>query len=91
MASDQDNEIVTDLYPHIRVYKNGHVERFYHLHNIFYVPPSPDHDPDTGVSSKDITISSHVYARLYLPKNTTSSDQKKTPNHSILSWWWTPS
>lgn len=79
MASDdQDNEIVTDLYPHIRVYKNGHVERFYHLHNLFYVPPS-DQDPNTGVSSKDITISSNVSARLYLPKNTTSDDQEKLP------------
>ncbi|KAK4357200.1 hypothetical protein RND71_022810 [Anisodus tanguticus] len=70
MASE-DNELVTDLYPTFRLYKNGHVERFYEHFNVFYVPPLLEY-PATGVSSKDITISSHVSARLYLPKNTTN-------------------
>ncbi|XP_059294512.1 hydrolase 3-like [Lycium ferocissimum] len=66
-----DNEVVTDLYPTFRLYKNGRVERFYEYFNVFYVPQSQE-DPVTGVSSKDITISSHVSARLYLPKNTSN-------------------
>ncbi|MCD9560865.1 hypothetical protein HAX54_019686 [Datura stramonium] len=64
----EDNEVVADHYPFIRIYKNGRVERFYHLHNFCYIPPAPDSDPVTDVSSKDVTINSHVSARLYLPK-----------------------
>ncbi|XP_027121266.1 2-hydroxyisoflavanone dehydratase-like [Coffea eugenioides] len=60
------SHIVTDLFPVIRVYKDGKVER---LFGSQYVPPSPE-DPITGVSSKDITISPEVSARLYLPKIT---------------------
>ncbi|GLT78479.1 hypothetical protein SLA2020_500130 [Shorea laevis] len=46
----------------VRVYKDGSVERI----------PSPNPDPETGVSSKDITISQNppVSARLYLPNLT---------------------
>ncbi|XP_038722762.1 2-hydroxyisoflavanone dehydratase-like [Tripterygium wilfordii] len=54
--------------PHVvRVYKDGSVER---LGGSPYVPPSLNPDPDTGVSSKDITISENpkISARLYLPK-----------------------
>ncbi|XP_070042293.1 hydrolase 3-like [Nicotiana tomentosiformis] len=74
----EDNEVVTDLYPTFRLYKNGRVERFYEQFNVFYVPPSPE-DPATGVSSKDITISSHVSVRLYLPKNTNITVNEKLP------------
>ncbi|KAK9933390.1 hypothetical protein M0R45_020588 [Rubus argutus] len=46
-------EIASELLPLIRVYKDGTVERPMESP---YVPPSPQ-DPETGVSSKDITIS----------------------------------
>ncbi|XP_038719666.1 2-hydroxyisoflavanone dehydratase-like [Tripterygium wilfordii] len=60
-------EIANELVPLVRVYTDGSVERFDGLH---YVPPSPNPDPQTGVSSKDITISENpkISARLYLPK-----------------------
>lgn len=60
------SDIVTDIFPVIRVYKDGKVER---LFGSQYVPPSPE-DPITGVSSKDITISPEISARLYIPKIT---------------------
>nr|WRU92887.1 HID4 [Melodinus tenuicaudatus] len=66
MASSTSNEIVKDFSPMLRVYKDGTVER---LSGSPFVPPSPE-DPATGVSSKDIKISSDVSARLYIPKNT---------------------
>ncbi|MCE3052128.1 hypothetical protein HAX54_051636, partial [Datura stramonium] len=50
-----------------------------------YMPPLLD-DPQTGVSSKDVTISRHVSARLYLPKNTTNITQK----HPILVYYHGP-
>lgn len=63
-AADANNPVVGGLYPYIRVYKNGTVERNFTA-NI--VPPSPK-DPLTGVSSKDINISTGLRARIYLPK-----------------------
>lgn len=77
MASD-DNDVVTDLYPIFRLYRNGRVERFNEYFNVFYVPPSLE-DPATGVSSKDVIISSHVSARLYLPKNINVTSNEKIP------------
>ncbi|CAK9154626.1 unnamed protein product [Ilex paraguariensis] len=71
MASDT-KEVVTDLAPVLRVYKDGKVER---LVGSAYVPPSPNH-PATGVSSKDAAISPLISARLYLPKTTTTTPQK---------------
>ncbi|KAL3507923.1 hypothetical protein ACH5RR_033305 [Cinchona calisaya] len=65
MASNT-NDIVKDLFPLIRVYKDGKVER---LFGSQYVPPSQE-DPITGISSKDIIISPGISARLYLPKIT---------------------
>ncbi|KAM7462762.1 hypothetical protein LguiA_030883 [Lonicera macranthoides] len=62
MASS-NNEIVTDFFPILRIYKDGTVERIF---GSPYVPPSPK-DPTTGVSSKDISISLEISARLYLP------------------------
>ncbi|KAK3190014.1 hypothetical protein Dsin_029575 [Dipteronia sinensis] len=63
-------EVAKELLPLVRVYKDGSVER---LKGSPHVPPSPDQDPETGVSSKDVTISQNppVSARLYLPKLTT--------------------
>ncbi|KAK4732319.1 hypothetical protein R3W88_025307 [Solanum pinnatisectum] len=77
MASE-NNEVIVDLHPVFRLYKNGRVERFNENFNMFYVPPSIE-DPVTGVSSKDITISPHVSARLYLPKNTNVTCNEKLP------------
>lgn len=70
------NEIVTEMDGWYRIYKDGRVERLIYDTNslLTYVPPSLD-DPATGVSSKDVTISPHVSARLYLPKNTNSTQK----------------
>nr|WRU92882.1 HID1 [Mitragyna speciosa] len=70
MASDS-KEVVIDLSPVIKVYKDGTVER---LFGSPYVPPSLD-DASTDVSSKDITISPNISARLYLPKITDASQK----------------
>ncbi|KAL6293379.1 hypothetical protein ACE6H2_001521 [Prunus campanulata] len=61
--------------PFIRIYKDGKVER---LRGSPHVPPSPDKDPETGVSSKDITISHNpnISARLYLPNLPQNQIQK---------------
>ncbi|KAL5785493.1 hypothetical protein ACOSQ2_007885 [Xanthoceras sorbifolium] len=79
MASSTTKEVAKELLPLVRVYKDGSVER---LLGSPYVPPSPDQDPQTGsVSSKDVTISHNptVSARLYLPKPTAQTHQKKLP------------
>ena len=67
MASN-DKEVAIEFLPLLRVYKDGLVER---LIVSPIVPPSFE-DPETGVSSKDITISENptISARLYLPKLT---------------------
>ncbi|XVE81566.1 hypothetical protein DITRI_Ditri15bG0075200 [Diplodiscus trichospermus] len=59
-------EVATEVLPYNRVYKDGSVER---LSGSPIVPPSAE-DPETGVSSKDITISENppISARIYLPK-----------------------
>nr|ABB89023.1 CXE carboxylesterase [Actinidia eriantha] len=67
MASGDTKEVATDLLPLLRHYKDGTVERFIASP---YIPPSPL-DPATGVSSKDVTISPLVSARLYLPASAT--------------------
>ncbi|KAF5202752.1 2-hydroxyisoflavanone dehydratase [Thalictrum thalictroides] len=71
-------EIAFEILPVIRAYKDGRVER---LIGSEIVPPSLE-DPESGVSSKDITISqnSGLSARLYLLKlSNSSSDQEKLP------------
>ncbi|PHU18155.1 hypothetical protein BC332_13850 [Capsicum chinense] len=73
-SDNNNNEVVFDLQPYYRVYKDGRVERFYEQLGAVEVPPSLE-DPATGVSSKDVNITHHVSARLYLPKNT-APDQK---------------
>ncbi|XP_060182064.1 catharanthine synthase-like, partial [Lycium barbarum] len=74
-ASDDNDEIVTDLYPFYRLYKSGRVERFYDVPGYYYVEPSPYH-PSNSVFSKDVSISPHVSARLYLPAENTTNAQK---------------
>ncbi|KDP40144.1 hypothetical protein JCGZ_02142 [Jatropha curcas] len=73
-----NKEVAGELLPFLRVFKDGSVER---LMGAPIVPPSPDQDPETEVSSKDISISQHppISARLYLPKLSQSDDQKKLP------------
>jgi|UniRef100_A0A2N9HAU0 acetyl esterase/lipase len=67
-------EIEKEFLPFIRMYKDGSIER---LMGTPYVPPSPQ-DQETGVSSKDITISPDpsISARLYLPKLNQTHHQK---------------
>ncbi|GLT99677.1 hypothetical protein SLE2022_171000 [Rubroshorea leprosula] len=67
------NGLVTELETLIRVYKDGSVERC----QAPIVPPSLQ-DPETGVSSKDITISANppISARIYLPNLSDPSPQK---------------
>lgn len=59
-----DNEVLIDISPVIRVFKDGRIERIFRSP---HVPPSPE-DSATGVSSKDVTISSDLKARIFLPK-----------------------
>ncbi|XP_030538303.1 probable carboxylesterase 12 [Rhodamnia argentea] len=60
-----ESEMLYDLSPVVRLYKDGRVER---LEGTEIVPPSLDEK--TGVQSKDVVISSDsaVSARLYIPK-----------------------
>lgn len=59
------NEVVLDLSPMIKIYKDGHIER---LIGSDIVPPS--FDPTTNVESKDILISKdqNISARIFIPK-----------------------
>ncbi|OMP08692.1 Alpha/beta hydrolase-3 [Corchorus olitorius] len=70
-------EVATEVLPFIRVYKDGSVER---LADSPIVPPSAQ-DPETGVSSKDITISEipPISARIYLPKQVEVEETQKVP------------
>lgn len=56
-------EVAIDLYPTIRVFTDGTLERMY---DSPFVTPSPE-DPTTGISSKDILITPDLTARIYLP------------------------
>ncbi|KAK4357197.1 hypothetical protein RND71_022807 [Anisodus tanguticus] len=81
-SNDNNNEVVTEIASWYKIYKDSRVERLYERNGLAYVPPSLD-DPQTGVSSKDVTISQHVSARLYLPKNTINITKK----HPILVYY----
>lgn len=61
-------ELKTDLSPLIRVYTDGSVERLWGPPTV----PATLEDPETGVASKDITLSptTNLIARLHLPKLT---------------------
>ncbi|KAK9137278.1 hypothetical protein Sjap_007872 [Stephania japonica] len=73
MATTND-EIELELLPFLRVYKSHRVER---LLGSPVVPPSPEGDSQTGVSSKDITLKSPslLSARLFLPTTTTTTQK----------------
>lgn len=77
-AGADDDQVVASVPPLIWVYKNGTIRRPLDQRKL---PPSP-HDPATGVSSRDITISGNIPARIYLPKLTTTS--QKLP---VLVWY----
>ncbi|GMH13833.1 hypothetical protein Nepgr_015674 [Nepenthes gracilis] len=75
------NEDFVSIFPFLRVYGNGTVQREEFLLSTPFgklVPPSL-HDPQTGVSSKDIIVNSttQVSARLYLPE--LSNPEEKIP------------
>ncbi|KAL4309456.1 hypothetical protein GQ457_01G026370 [Hibiscus cannabinus] len=59
-----DSEIVLDLFPWLKVYKDGTIER---TAGVEVVPPGLD--PQTHVFSKDVVIAPepHVSARIYRP------------------------
>ncbi|XP_030466656.1 probable carboxylesterase 12 [Syzygium oleosum] len=68
-----ETELLYDLSPFVRIYKDGRVERFVGTE---IIPPSLDEK--TGIQSKDVAISSDstVSVRLYIPKAATDSLQK---------------
>lgn len=68
---NDDDNIAVDFSPFIRVYKDGRVER---LFTSPHAPPSLE-DSATGVSSKDLTISPNISARVYLPKLATAAQK----------------
>ncbi|KAL3617936.1 hypothetical protein CASFOL_038257 [Castilleja foliolosa] len=77
MADATNNELEFELFPLIRVYKNGQVQR---LMGTETSPPGTD--PQTGVTSKDITNiikETEVYVRIYLPKLSSIETNKKLP------------
>ncbi|XP_030507571.2 2-hydroxyisoflavanone dehydratase [Cannabis sativa] len=82
MASTSNKDIVTEILPFIRIYKDGTVER---LTESPFVPPSPydNHHPETGVpvTSKDISISLQplIGARLFLPLLPNTLNNNKLP------------
>nr|GMD70505.1 2-hydroxyisoflavanone dehydratase-like [Ipomoea batatas] len=78
LSTADDSQVVASVPPLIWVYKNGTISRPLNQRK---VPPSP-HDPATGVSSRDITISGYIPARIYLPKLTSTS--QKLP---VLIWY----
>nr|AYE56108.1 hydrolase HL [Vinca minor] len=73
-STETSDEVLFELPPYIKIFKDGRVER---LHSTPNVPPSLN-DPETGVSWKDVPISSQVSARIYLPK-IPESENKKLP------------
>ncbi|XP_048135635.1 probable carboxylesterase 12 [Rhodamnia argentea] len=68
-----ETEVANDLFPLIRIYKDGRVERLMGTATV-----SPSLDEKTGVQSKDVAIppGSIVSARLYIPKAVVGSPQK---------------
>ncbi|KAF7846992.1 hypothetical protein BT93_L3506 [Corymbia citriodora subsp. variegata] len=68
-----ETELLYDMSPYVKIYKDGRVERFIGTE---IIPPSLDEK--TGVHSKDVAISSDsaVSVRLYIPKAATDSLRK---------------
>ncbi|XP_062023842.1 probable carboxylesterase 12 [Rosa rugosa] len=70
------DELAHDFFPIIKVYKDGRVDRLWGTSTL---PASID--PQTGVQSKDVVISTAppVSIRLYIPKSTTTESTRKLP------------
>lgn len=77
-GAGDDSQVVASVPPLIFVFRNGTIKRPLDQKKL---PPSP-HDPATGVSSRDITISGKIPARIYLPR--LESRSEKLP---ILIWY----
>ncbi|XP_051201900.1 probable carboxylesterase 2 [Lolium perenne] len=75
---DATGEIAVDLYPFIREYKGGNVERF--LRSPF-VPASEDAAGNRGVATKDVVIdkSTGVSARLFLASRAAAAAGDRLP------------
>uniref|UniRef100_A0ACD5YDD0 Uncharacterized protein n=1 Tax=Avena sativa TaxID=4498 RepID=A0ACD5YDD0_AVESA len=73
---DAWDDIVVDLYPFIRKYKDGHHERF--LRSTF-VAASEDAAANRGVATRDVVIDDHgtgVSARLFLPSRAAATGRR---------------
>ncbi|KAK8684813.1 hypothetical protein V6N13_040829 [Hibiscus sabdariffa] len=83
MMGSNGEDVITEILPFIRVYKDGSIER---LAGSPIVPPSAS-DPETGVSSKDIIVSENppLSARIYLPKEALGQQHrnKLAPEHPL--------
>lgn len=67
-----DDEVLHHIPPFGRIYKSGRVERFL---GTAIVPAG--HDPATAVSSKDVSLSPGVSARLFLPTSALEAGQSR--------------
>ncbi|KAF8714896.1 hypothetical protein HU200_027432 [Digitaria exilis] len=68
-AENDDDEIVHDFAPLLLVHRSGRLERPLSMP---HVPPG--HDAATSVVSRDVTLSAHSFARLYLPPVSASAN-----------------
>ncbi|KAL3505889.1 hypothetical protein ACH5RR_031271 [Cinchona calisaya] len=69
VSSNNNGEVSYEFLPFLRIYKDGSVERFL---DSPYVPPSLG----VSVSSKDVNISPHISARIYIPTQLSNTNQK---------------
>lgn len=78
--NEEDQVVIHDFSPRIRVYKSGRVER---LRQVRIVPPSPDPDQNAAVLSKDVVVSPEmgVSVRIFVPAEARRSSlkQRKLP------------
>ncbi|PHU18861.1 putative carboxylesterase 2 [Capsicum chinense] len=74
MDTTSNLEVVHDVFPYLKVYKNGTIKR---LVGTEFAPAT--YDTQTGVTSKDVLVNpkTGLSARIYLPNSTTKS--KKLP------------
>ncbi|KAL0387013.1 UNVERIFIED_CONTAM: putative carboxylesterase 2 [Sesamum radiatum] len=76
--TNSTSDILYDIYPFIRVFKNGTIQRFIGQD---FAPAGLD--PTTGVHSKDVIVSASNYfnlsARIYLPRAAAATPTHKLP------------
>ncbi|KAL2902990.1 2-hydroxyisoflavanone dehydratase [Bienertia sinuspersici] len=77
MASTTTKQVKIELPNTLRLYTDGTVDRLWGPPTV----PATLDDPETGVSSKDITLcpTTNLTARLYLPKLSQTDANKKLP------------